>query len=149
MPRQNLIEHEEEQEYPSQSPNSNLRRVTTNFKPPLTPKHSEKTLLPNSASSSDHLSNGKITKIFRWFKGTKGQETDLEAAGFGQTISSALINQQISLKLEKTREEPFSCSLQKAKRRVERKLNKIGINKRKKKFGLAEELAGSCESQFS
>lgn len=144
---QNLLEQDDDQNFPSQSPISNLRRITTNFKPPLTPKHSEKTLLPNSASSSDHLSNGKLNKIFKWFKGSKNQENDLETgSAFGQSISSALINQQISLKLEKRREEPFSCSLQKAKRRVERRLNKIGIAKRKKKLGGAEESAGSCES---
>lgn len=145
---QNLLEQEDDQNFPSQSPISNLRRIT-NFKPPLTPKHSEKTLLPNSASSSDHLSNGKLNKIFKWFKGSNNHDNDLEAgSGLGQTISSALMNQQISLKLEKRREEPFTCSLQKAKRRVERRLNKIGIAKRKKKLGGAEESAGSCELKF-
>ncbi|KAL5280592.1 unc-80 family protein [Megaselia abdita] len=146
----NLLEHEDDTNFPSQSPISNLRRITTNFKPPLTPKHSEKTLLPNSASSSDHMSNGKLNKIFKWFKGSKSQDNDLESgSGIGQTISSALINQQISLKLEKRREEPFSCSLQKAKRRVERRLNKIGIAKRKKKMGGTEESAGSYLSRRS
>lgn len=92
------------------------------------------------------MSNGKINKIIKWFKKPKSQDNDLETGSrIGHTLSSALLNQPYSLKLEKGREERFSHSLQRAKRRVERRLNKIGITKRKKKMGGTEELAGSCK----
>ncbi|XP_037920959.1 protein unc-80 homolog [Hermetia illucens] len=148
-----LLETEnlEEQCRISQSPLGNLRRKATSIRPTLTPRHSERALLSDSTSSSERNSVGRLSGIVRWFRGASKERcsVDLESGIFNPDLASTFIRHG-SLKVQGRRTgEGIGRSLQRARRRVERRLNRIGIGKGKKKVGGTEEAAGSYLSRRS
>lgn len=137
-PLQSLLETEnaEEQSRNSSSPLSNMRRKITS-RPTLTPRQSERALLSDSTSSSEKNSDGKLSGIVRWFRGSKDRcSIDLES---GPDLSSMGIRKG-SLQ-SKAKAEGIGKSIQKAKRR----LGRIGLGKGKKKTGGTEEVSGGCK----
>uniref|UniRef100_A0A1B0CSU9 Uncharacterized protein n=2 Tax=Lutzomyia longipalpis TaxID=7200 RepID=A0A1B0CSU9_LUTLO len=142
-----LLETSETYEEPfrhSQSPLSNLRRKTASVRPTLTPRHSERALLSDSTSSSERNSGGKLGGIVRWFRGSKDRcSIDLETGTLAPDIMASFARQS-SFKLQGRRSgEGLGRSLQRARRRVERRLGRFGIGKGKKKVGGTEEAPGS------
>ncbi|XP_037944678.1 protein unc-80 homolog isoform X2 [Teleopsis dalmanni] len=141
-----LLETEpcEEHYKTSQSPLSNFRRRTTGVRPTLTPRHSERALLSDSTSSSERNSLGRLSGLVRWFRGTpkEASSIDLEIGSLNPEITSTFIR-HASLKIQRGRSsEGIGRSIQRAKRRVERRLNRFGgIVKGKKKVGGIEETA--------
>lgn len=149
-PEQSLLEAEgiEDQYRVSQSPLSNLRRKGATIRPTLTPRHSERALLSDSTSSSERNSVGRLSGIVRWFKGSSKERCsiDLESGVIGPDLAASFIRHG-SLKIQGRRAgEGLGRSLQRARRRVERRLGRIGIGKGKKKVTGTEEVAGSCMS---
>ena len=129
----------------SQSPLGNLRRKGMG-RPMLTPRHSERALLSDSTSSSERNSLGRLSGIVRWFRGTTKARcsVDLEAGTIPPDITTSFMRHG-SLKIQGRRAgEGIGRSLQRAKRRVERRLGRLGIGKGKKKTGGTEEVSGSC-----
>uniref|UniRef100_A0A1B0BUY8 Uncharacterized protein n=1 Tax=Glossina palpalis gambiensis TaxID=67801 RepID=A0A1B0BUY8_9MUSC len=128
----------------SQSPLSNFRRRTTAVRPTLTPRHSERALLSDSTSSSERNSLGRLSGLVRWFKGAPKESSsiDLEIGSLNPEISSTFVR-HASLKIQRGRSsDGIGRSIQRAKRRVERRLNRFGgIVKGKKKSGGIEETA--------
>lgn len=69
---------------------------------------------------------------------------DLES-GIGPDLAASLMRQG-SLKIQGRRAgDGLGRSLQRARRRVERRLGRMGIGKGKKKVSGTEEVLGSCE----
>lgn len=137
MVLQSLLETEgfDDQLRVSQSPLGNMRRKMTS-RPTLTPRQSERALLSDSTSSSERNSVGRLSGIVRWFRGSKDRcSIDLEASDFPSLRKSSL----------NPRPDSIGRSIQRAKRRVERRLGQIGLGKRKKKVGGQEEIAGACK----
>lgn len=128
----------------SQSPLTNLRRKGPT-RPTLTPRHSERALLSDSTSSSERNSVGRLSGIVKWFKGSKERgSVDLEAGVLGPELTASFMRQG-SFKLQRGRAgEGLGKSIQRARRRVERRLGRFGIGKGKKKIGGTEEVSGSC-----
>ncbi|XP_030370602.1 protein unc-80 homolog [Scaptodrosophila lebanonensis] len=128
----------------SQSPLSNFRRRTTGVRPTLTPRHSERALLSDSTSSSERNSLGRLSGLVRWFRGApkEASSIDLEIGSLNPEISSTFMR-HASLKVQRGRSsDGIGRSIQRAKRRVERRLNRFGgIVKGKKKVGGIEETA--------
>ncbi|XP_059219265.1 protein unc-80 homolog isoform X7 [Stomoxys calcitrans] len=128
----------------SQSPLSNFRRRTTGIRPTLTPRHSERQLLSDSTSSSERNSLGRLSGLVRWFKGTpkEASSIDLEIGSLNPEMSTTFVRHP-SLKIQRGRSsDGIGRSIQRAKRRVERRLNRFGgIVKGKKKQGGIEETA--------
>lgn len=150
---QSLLEAEgiEDQYRVSQSPLSNLRRKGATIRPTLTPRHSERALLSDSTSSSaklsiDRNSVGRLSGIVRWFKGSSKERCSIDLeSGVGPELAASFMRHG-SLKIQGRRAgEGLGRSLQRARRRVERRLGRIGIGKGKKKVTGTEEVAGSCE----
>ncbi|XP_039948637.1 protein unc-80 homolog isoform X7 [Bactrocera tryoni] len=141
-----LLETEpcEEHYKSSQSPLSNFRRRTTGVRPTLTPRHSERALLSDSTSSSERNSLGRLSGLVRWFRSTpkEASSIDLEIGSLNPEITSTFIR-HASLKIQRGRtSDGIGRSIQRAKRRVERRLNRFGgIVKGKKKAGGIEETA--------
>lgn len=124
---------------------SNLRRKAQNIRPTLTPRHSEKTLLSDSNSSSERLSTGRFSGIVRWFKGSTSKDinsSNMDHVGVLGPELAATFMRHGSLKGRRSA-DGIGKSLQKAKRRVERRLGRFG--KGKKKSNGAEEAIGSCK----
>lgn len=148
---QSLLETAETFEEPpfrySQSPLSNLRRKTASVRPTLTPRHSERALLSDSTSSSERNSGGKLGGIVRWFRGNSKDRCsiDLETGAIAPDLAATFARQS-SFKLQGRRSgDGLGRSLQRARRRVERRLGRFGIGKGKKKIGGTEEVTGSCK----
>lgn len=145
---QSLLEAEgiEDQYRVSQSPLSNLRRKGATIRPTLTPRHSERALLSDSTSSSERNSVGRLSGIVRWFKGSSKERCSIDLeSGVGPELAASFIRHG-SLKIQGRRAgEGLGRSLQRARRRVERRLGRIGIGKGKKKVAGTEEVAGSCK----
>lgn len=142
---QSLLETENGEEANRQSPMSNLRRKAQNIRPTLTPRHSEKTLLSDSNSSSERLSTGRFSGIVRWFKGNGSKDinsSNMDHVGVLGPELAATFMRHGSLKGRRSG-DGIGKSLQKAKRRVERRLGRFG--KGKKKANGADEAIGSCE----
>jgi len=110
----------------------------------LTPRHSERALLSDSTSSSERNSLGRLSGLVRWFRGTpkEASSIDLEIGSLNPEISSTFMR-HASLKIQRGRSsDGIGRSIQRAKRRVERRLNRFGgIVKGKKKVGGIEETA--------
>lgn len=143
-------EGQEEQVCDNQSPVSNLNRKAINH-PTLTPKHSERTFFQDSFSTSDRNSVGRFDGIVRWFRGSSKEHStvDLEAGVFGSNLAASILRRG-SLKLQNRRTgDGIGRSLQRVRRRVERRLGRIGIGKGKKVTGGPEETTGSCFSRRS
>lgn len=124
---------------------SNLRRKTQSIRPTLTPRHSEKTLLSDSNSSSERLSSGRFSGIVRWFKGSNSKDINspnMEHVGVLGPELAATFLRHGSLKGRRGG-DGIGKSLQRAKRRVERRLGRFG--KGKKKASGSEEAVGSCK----
>lgn len=130
----------------SQSPLSNTRRNRT-VRPTLTPRHSERQLLSDSTSSSERNSIGRISGFVRWFRGSEDRKSiDLESGVLGPELTASFMQHQSSFKIQSRRAgEGLGKSIQRARRRVERRLGRFGIGKGKKKTGGTEEILGSCE----
>lgn len=128
-----------------QSPLSNMRRKIAQ-RPTLTPRHSERALLSDSTSSSERNSVGRLTGLARWFRSSKDRSSvDVEAGS-----EMAAYMRKSSLGSQRGRNsEGIGRSLQRARRRVERRLNRFGLGKGKKKVGGPEEVSGSYFSHRS
>lgn len=144
---QSLLETEpcEEHYKSSQSPLSNFRRRTTGIRPMLTPRHSERALLSDSTSSSERNSLGRLSGLVRWFRGApkEASSIDLEIGSLNPEVSSTFMR-HASMKIQRGRSSDgvVGRSIQRAKRRVERRLGRFGgIVKGKKKVGGTEETA--------
>uniref|UniRef100_A0AAG5CN78 Protein unc-80 homolog n=1 Tax=Anopheles atroparvus TaxID=41427 RepID=A0AAG5CN78_ANOAO len=141
----------------SQSPLSNLRRKGPQVRPTLTPRHSERALLSDSTSSSERNSVGRLTGIVRWFRRSKDRESvDLEsgilaaaAASGSESMTSFMRKGSLNFQGRTRATDGIGRSIQKAKRRVERRLNRMGIGKGKKKTGGTEDVGGSYFSRRS
>lgn len=150
---QSLLETEglEDQCRVSQSPLGGIRKKGTSVRPTLTPRHSERALLSSdSTSSSERNSIGRLGGIVRWFRGTKKERCsiDLESGNIAPDLAASFIRHG-SLKIQGRRAgEGIGRSLQRARRRVERRLGRMGIGKGKKKVTGTEEVSGSCKLVF-
>ncbi|XP_050101355.1 protein unc-80 homolog isoform X2 [Anopheles aquasalis] len=139
----------------SQSPLSNLRRKGPQVRPTLTPRHSERALLSDSTSSSERNSVGRLTGIVRWFRRSKDRDSsiDLESGIMGASGSDSMSNfmrkGSLNFQTRSRATEGIGRSIQKAKRRVERRLNRLGIGKGKKKAGGTEDTTGGYFSRRS
>lgn len=70
---------------------------------------------------------------------------DLESGVFGSNLAATFLRRG-SLKLQSRRSDGIGRSLQRVRRRVERRLGRMGIGKGKKVVGGPEEVTGSCKS---
>lgn len=129
-----------------------MNRKTASNHPTLTPKHSERTFFPDSSSSSERTSTSRLGGIVRWFRSGSTKErvsVDLESGVFGSNLAATFLRRG-SFKLQSRRPgDGISRSLQRVRRRVERRLGRIGIGKGKKVVGGPEEVTGSCFSRRS
>lgn len=66
---------------------------------------------------------------------------------FGQNLAASILRRG-SFKLQSRRSDGIGRSLQRVRRRVERRLGRIGIGKGKKVVGGVEEATGSCKLIF-
>lgn len=124
-----------------------MRKKATTIRPMLTPRHSERALLSDSTSSSERNSVGRLSGIVRWFRRPSKDRcsVDLESGGIGPDLAASFIRHG-SLKIQGRRAgEGLGRSLQRARRRVERRLGRMGIGKGKKKVSGTEEVTGSCK----
>lgn len=128
-----------------QSPLTNMRRKIAQ-RPTLTPRQSERALLSDSTSSSERNSVGRLTGLAKWFRSSKDRSSvDIEA---GSEMSAYM--RKSSLGSQRGRgSEGIGRSFQRARRRVERRLNRFGLGKGKKKVGGQEEVSGSYFSHRS
>lgn len=150
----------------NQSPISNITRRTVSNHPTLTPKHSERAFFPDTSSRSDRNSVGRlggigknavqrhyfnlIDNIFlflngilvRWFRGSKDASADLESGVFGSHLAASILRHG---SFKSRRGDGIGRSLQRVRRRVERRLGRIGLGKGKKVVGGVEEATGSCK----
>ncbi|XP_055382818.1 protein unc-80 homolog isoform X2 [Condylostylus longicornis] len=132
-----------------QSPVGNKRRKNANIKPSLTPRHSERALLSDS-SSSERNSFGRLSGFVRcWFRSTsKDPCFDPESGQINPELVTSTFIRHASQKSRRSG-DGLGKSFQIARRRVERRLNRLGIVKGKKKVGGTEENAGSYLSRRS
>lgn len=150
---QSLLETEGLEEHcrASQSPLSNYRRKGLPTRPTLTPRHSERALLSDSTSSSERNSVGRISGIVRWFRGSKDRESiDLESGPMGGSTeiqTSFMRKGSLTFQARTRATDGIGKSIQRARKRVERRLGRFGIGKGKKKMGGTEDTSGSCKIQ--
>lgn len=143
--QQSLLETEGTDEQFRQSPLSNMRRKIAQ-RPTLTPRHSERALLSDSTSSSERNSVGRLTGLARWFRSSKDRSSvDIEA---GSEMSGYMRKSSVGSQRGRG-SEGIGRSFQRARRRVERRLNRFGLGKGKKKVGGQEEVSGSYFSHRS
>jgi hypothetical protein len=135
---QSLLETDGTDEQVRQSPLATVRRKAQ--RPTLTPRHSERALL--NESPSDRASLTRLTGLARWFRTSKDQSIDIEAGG---TEMSAYLRKSSVGSNRGRPNEGIGRSFLRARRRVERRLGRLGIGKGKKKVGGIEEVSGSCE----
>lgn len=123
------------------SPLGNMRRK---MRPTLTPRQSERALLSgDSTSSSERNSVGRLSGIARWFRSSKDRSSvDLEA---GSEMAAYMRKSSLNSQRGRVPAEGIGRSLQRARRRVERRLGRLGLGKGKKKVGGQEEVSGSCK----
>lgn len=84
--------------------------------------------------------------IVRWFRGSKDATADLESGAFGSNLAASILRHG---SLKGRRNDGIGRSLLRVRRRVERRLGKIGIGKGKKVTGGVEETIGSSLSRRS
>lgn len=137
---QSLLETEGADDQVRQSPLATVRRK--NQRPTLTPRQSERTLLTDSPSS-DRQSFSRLSGLARWFRSSKDQSIDIEAGG-GTEMASYMRKSSVGSNRGRG-SEGIGRSFLRARRRVERRLGRLGIGKGKKKVGGIEEISGSCE----
>ncbi|KAG5670539.1 hypothetical protein PVAND_000795 [Polypedilum vanderplanki] len=137
-----LLETDGAEEQVRQSPLATVRRKTQ--RPTLTPRHSERTLLNDSAS--DRASLSRLTGLARWFRSTRDQSVDIEA---GATEMSAYLRKSSVGSNRGRPNDGIGRQFQRARRRVERRLGRFGLGKGKKKVGGIEEISGSYFSHRS
>lgn len=81
----------------------------------------------------------------RWFRGnSKDSSADLESGVFGSHLAASILRQS-SFKLQNRRSDGIGRSIQRVRKRVERRLGRIGLGKGKKVVGGTEEATGSCK----
>jgi protein unc-80 len=68
---------------------------------------------------------------------------DIESGAIGPDITSFMRKSSLGLQGRST--EGIGKTIQRAKKRVERRLGRLGIGKGKKKVGGPEEVSGSCK----
>lgn len=78
----------------------------------------------------------------RWFRGSKDASDDLESGVFGSHLAASILRHG---SLKGRRGDGIGRSLQRVRRRVERRLGRIGLGKGKKVVGGVEEATGSCK----
>lgn len=115
-------------------------------RPTLTPRHSERALLSDSTSSSERNSVGRLSGLARWFRSSKDRSSvDIEA---GSEMCAYM--RKSSLGSQRGRgSDGIGRQFARARRRVERRLNRFGLGKGKKKVGGQEEVSGSYFSHRS
>lgn len=79
--------------------------------------------------------------IVRWFRGSKEASDDLESGVFGSHLAASILRHG---SFKGRRGDGIGRSLQRVRRRVERRLGRIGLGKGKKVVGGVEEATGSC-----
>lgn len=130
----------------------------------MTPKHSERAFFPDTITRSERNSVGRLGGIgwldakknnckmvifltfqlisVRWFRGSKDASADLESGVFGSHLAASILRHG---SFKSRRGDGIGRSLQRVRRRVERRLNRIGLGKGKKVVGGVEEATGSCK----
>lgn len=78
----------------------------------------------------------------RWFRGSKDASADLESGMFGSNLAASILRHG---SFKSRRSDGIGRSLQRVRRRVERRLGRIGLGKGKKVVGGVEEATGSCK----
>jgi protein unc-80 len=83
----------------------------------------------------------------RWFRGNSRERgsVDIESGALGPDITSFMRKGSLGLQGRARGSDGIGKTIQRAKKRVERRLGRLGIGKGKKKVGGAEEVSGSCE----
>lgn len=82
----------------------------------------------------------------RWFRGSKDRcSIDIEAGMAPEFTANFMRKGSLNLQARARATEGIGRSLQRARRRVERRLGRFGIGKGKKKVGGTEEVSGSCK----
>lgn len=82
----------------------------------------------------------------RWFRGSKDASADLESGVFGSHLAASILRRG---SFKSRRGDGIGRSLQRVRRRVERRLGRIGLGKGKKVVGGVEEATGSCKKKQS
>lgn len=77
----------------------------------------------------------------RWFRSSKDASGDLES-GLGSHLAASILRHN---SFKSRRGDGIGRSLQRVRRRVERRLGRIGLGKGKKVVGGVEEAIGSCK----
>lgn len=81
----------------------------------------------------------------RWFRrNSKDSSADLETGVFGSHLAASILRQS-SFKLQNRQSDGIGRSIQRVRKRVERRLGRIGLGKGKKVVGGTEEATGSCK----
>lgn len=80
--------------------------------------------------------------VVRWFRGSKEASADLESGNFGSHLAASILRHG---SFKSRRGDGIGRSLQRVRRRVERRLGRIGLGKGKKVVGGVEEATGSCK----
>lgn len=79
----------------------------------------------------------------RWFRGSSKDSTaDLESGFCGSHLAASILRHG---SFKNRRGDGIGRSLQRVRRRVERRLGRIGLGKGKKVVGGTEEATGSCK----
>lgn len=82
----------------------------------------------------------------RWFRGSsKDASADLESGVFGSNLAASILRRG---SFKSRRGDGIGRSLQRVRRRVERRLGRMGIGKGKKVVGGTEEATGSCKIHY-
>lgn len=87
-----------------------------------------------------------VLRTVRWFRGSKDASDDLESGFCGSHLAASILRQG---SFKARRGDGIGRSLQRVRRRVERRLGRIGLGKGKKVVGGVEEATGSCKYIFS
>lgn len=84
----------------------------------------------------------RLRTAVRWFRGSKEASDDLESGVFGSHLAASILRHG---SFKSRRSDGIGRSLQRVRRRVERRLGRIGLGKGKKVVGGVEEATGSCK----
>lgn len=137
---QSLLETDGGDDQYRQSPLTNMRRKIAQ-RPTLTPRQSERTLFHETTTNSDRNSFTKLSSLARWFRSSRDRSSmDLESGTEMAYMRKSSLGSQRGT--TRTNNEGIGRSIQRAKRRVERRLNRFGLGKGKKKVGGIEEISG-------
>lgn len=85
--------------------------------------------------------------LVRWFRGSKDASADLESGFCGSHLAASILRHG---SFKSRRSDGIGRSIQRVRRRVERRLGRIGLGKGKKVVGgVPGEAPGSCKNYIS